>query len=187
MRTIIESTLISADGVVNDPGSWALPYFDEEFTEEAAALLGGADAMLLGRGTYDDLSWRWPGQTGPFADAVNGIRKYVFSSTLDQADWNNSVIVRGDVVKEVTRLKEEGGKDLVLFGHGRLSHTLLEHGLLDVLRLAVHPLLVGAPLGSFTENPRTPLELQSSHARGSGVVVLTYRTRAAGPDAPAEA
>jgi dihydrofolate reductase len=186
MRTIIESTLISADGVVNDPGSWALPYFDEEFTDEATALLLGADAMLLGRGTYDDLSWRWPGQTGPFADAINGIRKYVFSSTLDQVDWNNAVIVRGDVVKEVTRLKEEGGKDLVLFGHGRLSHTLLENGLLNRLRLAVHPVVVGEPLGSFTANPKTPLRLLSSHARGNGVVVLNYRTGER-QDAPAEA
>lgn len=174
MRTIIESTLISADGVVDDPGSWALPYFDDEFTDEAAALLQGADAMLLGRGTYEDLSWRWPGRTGPFADAVNGIRKYVFSSTLERADWNNAVIVRGDAVKEVTRLKEEGGNRLVLFGHGRLSQTLLQGGLLDMLRLAVHPVVVGGR-GSFTENPKTPLELLSSHARGNGVVVLTYR------------
>ncbi|MQM25866.1 dihydrofolate reductase family protein [Glycomyces albidus] len=176
MRTVIESTLISADGVVNDPGSWAMPYFNEEFTREATSLLLGADAMLMGRGTYEDLSWRWPGQTGPFADAINGIRKYVFTSTLDRVDWNNAVIVRGDVVKEVTRLKEEGGGDLVLFGHGRLSHTLLEHDLLDVLRLAVHPVVVGEPLGSFTENPKTPLQLLSSNTRSNGVVVLTYRT-----------
>ncbi|MBO3731896.1 dihydrofolate reductase family protein [Glycomyces niveus] len=178
MRTVIESTLISADGVLDDPGSWAMPYFDEEFTAEAAALLQGADAMLMGRGTYEDLAPRWRGQTGPFADAVNGIRKYVFSSTLEDADWSDAVVVRGDAVKEATRLKEEGGGDLVLFGHGRLSRSLFERGLVDVLRLAVHPVVVGEPLGSFIEHPRTPLRLVESHARQNGVVVQTYRTGA---------
>jgi dihydrofolate reductase len=174
MREIVESTLISLDGVVNDPGSWALDYFDEEFLQEAYELLKGCDAMLMGRGTYDDLSWRWPGQKGDFADAINGIRKYVFSSTLDRADWNNSVVVRGDVVGEVRTLKEGGDGDLVVFGHGQLSHTLLEHGLLDRLRFAVHPVVVGNALGPFRENPKTPLSLVGTHARRSGVVVLNY-------------
>ena len=169
MREIVESTLISLDGVVDDPGSWALDYFDEQFLEEAYALLKGCDAMLMGRGTYEDLSWRWPGQKGDFADAINGIRKYVFSSTLDRADWNNSVIVRGDVVDEVRRLKADGDGDLVVFGHGRLSHTLLEHGLLDRLRFAVHPVVVGNAL-----NSKTPVSLVGTHARRSGVVVLNY-------------
>lgn len=174
MREIVESTLISLDGVVNDPGSWALDYFDEQFLEEAYALLKGCDAMLMGRGTYEDLSWRWPSQQGDFADAINGIRKYVFSSTLDRADWNNSVIVRGDVVDEVRRLKADGDGDLVVFGHGQLSHTLLEHGLLDRLRFAVHPVVVGNAMGPFRENPKTPLSLVGTHARRSGVVVLNY-------------
>jgi dihydrofolate reductase len=175
MSEIIESTLISIDGVVNDPGSWAMTYFNEEFSQEATALLQRCDAMLMGRGTYEDLSWRWPGQKGDFADAINGIRKYVFSSTLERADWNNSVIVRGDVVKEVSKIKDEADKDLVIFGHGQFSHTLLEHGLLDVLRFAVHPVVVGDSLGPFRENPKTPLTLVDTHPRKSGVVVLTYR------------
>ncbi|MGK5557497.1 dihydrofolate reductase family protein [Actinomadura kijaniata] len=177
MREIIESTLISLDGVVNDPGSWALDYFDEEFQQEAFELLRGCDAMLMGRGTYEDLSWRWPGQKGDFADAINGIRKYVFSSKLERAEWNNSVLVRGDVVAEVRALKEQEGGGLVVFGHGRLSHTLLENGLLDRLRFAVHPVVVGNPLGPFPENPRTPLTLVGTHARRSGVVVLNYTVR----------
>jgi dihydrofolate reductase len=179
MRKVIESTLISMDGVVNDPGSWALDYFNDEFHQEAYELLQSCDAMLLGRGTYEDLSWRWPGQKGNFADAINGIRKYVFSSTLERADWNNSVIVRGDVVTEVARLKEEGDGDLILFGHGQLSHTLLEHRLLDKLRFAVHPIIVGDSLGTFHKNRRTPLTLVSTHARRSGVVVLNYTVNAA--------
>lgn len=179
MTKIIESTLISADGVVNNPGAWAFPYFNEEFAQEATELLLGCDAMLLGRVTYEDLSRQWPSQTGPFADAINGIRKYVFTSKLDRADWNNTVILRGDVVKEVTRLKEESEKNLVLFGHGQLSRTLLAGGQLDVLRLAVHPVVVGHQYGGSTENPQTPLKLISAHPRKSGVVVLTYETDAA--------
>ena len=174
MRNIIQSTLISLDGVVNDPGSWAVDYFDDQFLQEAHEVLAGCDAMLMGRGTYQDLSWRWPGQQGAFADAINGIRKYVFSSTLQQVDWNGSVLVRGDVVGAVRKLKEESGGDLVLFGHGQLSHTLFEHGLLDRLRFAVHPVVVGDPLGPFRHNPKTPLTLVSTHARRSGVVVLDY-------------
>ncbi|MFC0623362.1 dihydrofolate reductase family protein [Kribbella deserti] len=173
MTKLIESTLISADGVVDDPGEWALEYFNEEFVHEATELLNGCDAMLLGRGTYDDLSWRWPGQTGPFADAINGIRKYVFSSTLATADWNNTEILRGDVVKEVERLKDESVKNLVYFGHGQLSRTLMDAGLTDVLRMAVHPVVVGRA----TAQPaigKTKLNLQTAHPRWSGVVVLTY-------------
>jgi dihydrofolate reductase len=179
MSKLIESTLISADGVVNSPGDWAPPYFNDEFTQEAAELLHGCDAMLMGRGTYDDLARSWPGQTGIFADAINGIRKYVFSSTLETADWNNSVIVRGDIVKEVQKLKDESQGNLVMFGHGQLSRSLLANGLLDVLRLVVHPVIVGQPLRGFGENPKTPLRLISSHPRKSGVVVLTYETTTA--------
>jgi dihydrofolate reductase len=167
MREIVESTLISLDGVVDDPGSWALDYFDEQFLQEAYELLKRCDAMLMGRGTYDDLLWRWPGQQGDFADAINGIRKYVFSSTLARAEWNNSVIVRGDVVEEVRALQEGGDGDLVVFGHGQLSRTLLEHGLLDRFRFAVHPVVVG-------DDPKTPLSLVGTHSRRSGVVVLNY-------------
>jgi dihydrofolate reductase len=179
MRKIVESTLMSFDGVVNDPGSWAMDYFDQDFLKEAFELLRGCDAMLMGRGRYEDLSWRWPGQKGDFADTINGIRKYVFSSTLERADWNNSVVVRGDVIAEVLKLKEESGGDLIVFGHGQLSHTLLEHGLLDRLRFAVHPVVVGQASGSFRENPKTPLTLVGTHARQSGVVVLNYTVGAA--------
>jgi dihydrofolate reductase len=133
--------------------------------------------MLMGRGIYEDLSRRWPGRTGDFADAINDIRKYVFSSKLETAEWHNSVIVRGDVVDEVTTLKEEDGKDLVLFGYGQLGNTLLEHGLLDELRFSIHPIVAGDARGPFRPNPKTPLTLISSHVRESGVVVLNYRTR----------
>jgi hypothetical protein len=100
VRKIIESTLISADGVIGDPPRWAMEYRDAEVTAEALERLASADAMLMGRGTYELFSAVWPGQADEFADRMNSIRKYVFSVTLNEADWNNSVILRGDAVAE---------------------------------------------------------------------------------------
>ena len=129
MRKIIESTLVSADGVVGSPPLWAMEYRDEEVTRDALERLSGCDAMLIGRGSYELFAAIWPTQTDDFAQRVNEIRKYVFSSTLDRADWSNSTIVRGDVLTEVAKIKERDGRDIAVFGHGQLAQTLLEHGL----------------------------------------------------------
>ena len=121
--------------------------------------------MLMGRGTYEYFAEVMPNQTGPYADAINAIRKYVFSSTLESVDWNNSTIIRGDVVSAVTKLKEDDGRDLMLYGYGRLSRTLLEHHLVDEIRFSVHPVLVAQTL---------PLKLVGTTPSPSGVVALTY-------------
>ena len=131
MRKLIESTLVSADGVVGDPPAWAMEYRDEEVQADALERLSGSDTLLMGRGTYELFAAIWPGQEDSFADRMNSIRKYVFSATLEKADWNNTTIVRGDPVTEVTKLKEQDGQDLAIFGHGLLAQTLLEHGLID--------------------------------------------------------
>ena len=175
MRKVIESTLVSADGVVGDPPAWAMEYRDAEVQQEALERLAGTDAMLMGRGTYELFSATWPGQAGDFADRMNSIRKYVFSSTLAKADWNNSTIIRGDAVAEVTRLKQQNGQDLALYGHGLLAQTLLEHGLIDELRLSIHPILVGDGRLLFREGQKKPLEFVSAKTFGTGVVVLTYQ------------
>jgi dihydrofolate reductase len=175
MRKSIESTLISADGVVGDPPRWAMKYRDAEVTGEALDRLAGADAMLMGRGTYELFSAAWPGQDGELADRINRIRKYVFSATLDRADWTNSTIVRGDAVAEVTRLKQQDGRDIALYGHGRLAQTLLEHGLIDELRLSVHPVMVGGGRVLFRDGQKQALRFAGAKTFGSGVVVLTYQ------------
>ena len=174
MRTIVESTLVSADGVIGDPPQWAMGYRDEEVQAEALDRLSGSDAMLMGRATYELFAATWPAQSGDFADRMNSIRKYVFSSTLAQADWNNSTIIRGDTVAEVTRLKQQDGLDLALYGHGLLAQTLLEHGLIDELRLSIHPVLVGGGRLLFREGQKKPLTFVSAKTFGTGVVVLTY-------------
>jgi len=179
MRKIIESTLVSADGVVGSPPLWAMDYRDEEVTRDALERLSGSDAMLMGRGTYELFAATWPGQTDDFAQRMNTIRKYVFSSTLASADWSNSTIVRGDVVAQVTKLKEQDGRDLALFGHGRLAQALLENGLIDELRLSIHPVLAGAGLPQFTNGGKTRLTLVSTKTFTTGVVVLSYQTAGA--------
>jgi len=162
VRKVIESTLISADGVVGDPQLWAMEYRDAEVEKDALERLGDADALLLGR-------------AGEFADRMNSIRKYVFSSTLDKADWNDTVIVRGDVTAEVSRLKRQEGRSLALYGHGLLAQTLLEHGLVDELRLSIHPVLAGRGQLLFRESAKTPLKLVEAKTLGTGVVVLSYQ------------
>ena len=176
MRKIIESTLVSADGVVGSPPLWAMDYRDEEVTRDALERLSGSDAMLMGRGTYELFAATWPGQTDDFAQRMNTIRKYVFSSTLASADWSNSTIVRGDVVAQVTKLKEQDGRDLALFGHGRLAQALRENGLIDELRLSIHPVLAGAGLPQFSNGGKTRLILVSTKTFTTGVVVLSYQT-----------
>jgi dihydrofolate reductase len=179
MRKIIESTLASADGVIGSPPLWAMDYRDEEVTRDALERLSGSDAMLMGRGTYELFAATWPGQANDFAQRMNTIGKYVFSSTLASADWSNSTIVRGDVMDEVTKIKEQDGGDLALFGHGRLAQTLLENGLIDELRLSIHPVLAGGGLPQFSNGHKTPLKLISAKTFTTGVVVLSYQTAAA--------
>jgi dihydrofolate reductase len=175
MRKIVESTLVSADGVIGDPQAWAMDYRDQEVQDEALERLAGCDAMLMGRRTYEVFAATWPGQTGRFADRMNSIRKYVFSSTLGQAGWANSTIVRGDVVAEVAKLKQQDGQELAIYGHGRLAKTLLAHGLVDELRLSIHPVVVGRGQLFFTDGGPTAMKLLSAKTFGTGVVVLSYQ------------
>jgi dihydrofolate reductase len=175
MRRIIASTLVSLDGVIGAPHLWAGDYFDEQARQEALEQLLASDAMLMGRRTYEGFAALWPAQRGDYADRLNSMRKYVFSSTLEKAEWNNSTIVRGDVPAAVAELKQQDGQDLVMYGHGQLGQTLLEHHLLDELRFAVHPLFVGRGALLNREGDRMPLQLVAAKTLGTGVVVLTYR------------
>ena len=172
MRKIINSAFVSLDGVTEDPRAWAIPAPDS--LGEAAQVLQALDGMLMGRGTYEYFAGVMPGATGPYADAINAIRKYVFSSTLESADWNNSTIIRDDVVTAVTELKQQDGRDLIMYGHGRLSRTLLENHLVDEIRFSVHPVLVGGRAAGGGKGQTLPLKLVGATPTPSGVVALTY-------------
>jgi dihydrofolate reductase len=173
MRKIIESTFVTLDGVVGDPRAWAIEYFDAAAQEGSLKQLEASDGMLMGRGTYEYFAGTMPQQSGPYAERLNAMPKYVFSSTLEQPAWQNTTVVRGDVVEEARKLKEREGRDLVIYGHGRLGQTLLDAGLLDELHLGVHPIRLGDGQLFFREGADGRLELIGATALASGVAVLS--------------
>jgi dihydrofolate reductase len=175
MRKVIESTLVSIDGVIGDPPAWAGEYFGKQAEEAALEQLLASDAMLMGRRTYEMFAAMSLTGTGDYADRMNGIRKYVFSSTLEKADWNNTTIISGDVPAAVAELKQQDGLPLVMYGHGPLGQALLEHRLLDELRFMIHPVFVGQGTLLFREVKKTPLRLVGTKTLETGVVVLSYQ------------
>ncbi|MEP6941142.1 MAG: dihydrofolate reductase family protein [Rudaea sp.] len=174
MRKIIEYTLLSADGVFENPASWgAMSYRDDGYLRDGLGLLRSCDAMLIGRVTYESLAKIWPSRTDPWATRLNEMKKYVFSSKLDKVEWNNSTLIRGDVVAAVTQLKQESGASLLIWGHGMLGATLLDHGLTDFLDLSVHPVIVGNGRRFFREGKSAKLKLVGTKSF-SKIVKLSY-------------
>jgi dihydrofolate reductase len=179
MRKIINSTYISLDGVIENPQDWpSLGVEDDSGTIQTELLLS-CDTLLMGRRTYDGFAPVWPTRSGdPYSDHINSMPKYVVSSTLRDPEWTNTTVIGGDPVAEITRLKEQPGKDIVQYGFGRLSYTMLEHGLLDELRLWVHPFFVGGGGPEdllFRQGPAAPFELVDTRPLKSGIVILSYR------------
>jgi dihydrofolate reductase len=174
MRKIIEYTLVSTDGVFAGPGFLGfMEYRDEAYLRDGLGQLLACDAMLMGRNTYESFAKIWPGRPHVWADRINSIQKYVFSSKLEKADWKNTTIIRGDVAAEVTKLKEEPGRDLLVYGHGLLGETLLKHHLIDVLDLSIHAVILGQGKLLFRENENAKLKLVATKSF-SNIVKLTY-------------
>jgi dihydrofolate reductase len=142
-------------------------------------LLFACDAVLMGGRTYPGFAAAWTARSGdPYSDRINSMTKYVVSSTLRDPEWNNTTVISGDVITEIRRLKEQPGLDIVQYGFGQLSYALLEHGLLDELRLWVHPLFVGQATSAdllFRPSATAQLELADTLALNTGIVILTYR------------
>lgn len=175
MRKIIEYTLVSADGVFAGTDiSGFFEYRDDAYLRDGLGQLLACDAMLMGRTTYEGFAKIWPGRTHPWADRINTIPKYVFSSKLEKAEWTNSTIVRGDVVAEVTRLKQQEGRDLLVYGRGLFGETLLKHHLLDALDLSIHPLVLGQGKHLFREGEHAQFRLVAAKSFSQGIVKLTY-------------
>jgi dihydrofolate reductase len=174
MGNLVISTLVTLDGVADDPQSWANRYFDAEAAEHSLRRLQGADAFLMGRGSYEYFLPSWPAASGPYMDRLNAMPKYVFSSTLERAQWNNTTVVRGNVVEAVRELKAQGDGDLVAYGYGRLSKALLERDLVDRLEFWVHPIVLGRGTPVFRAGQTKALRLLGTEVRSSGVVSLRY-------------
>jgi dihydrofolate reductase len=179
VRKVVAVELVSVDGVMESPEEWAFSYSNDEMEEVNAAGMAASDAMLLGRVTYEGLAAFWPNQPGgtPLVDYINSVRKHVVSRTLEEPlEWNNSTLIEGDVADGVAGLKEEPGKDITVIGSADLVRSLLREGLLDELRLMVHPIVLGDGKRLFEEaGDRRALELVDSRAFATGVLYLTYR------------
>lgn len=154
MRKLILQMQISLDGYVGGPNGeldWIFPDFDEEYAEYEVEKLWQAGAHLMGSVTYRDMAAHWPSSTEPYAAPMNRIPKIVFSASLKQADWSQTQIVSGDLLKEIGRLKQESGKDLLAHGGARFAQSLVRSGLIDEYRLIVHPVALGSGLRLFPE------------------------------------
>jgi len=187
MGTIVISENVSLDGVIQDPagdegfrlGGWVGLIKDSpELNKLALDEALDAEALLLGRRSYEWFAGRWPSRSGELADRLNSMPKYVVSSTLEDPAWNNSTVLEGDVVDQVSILKHALNGEILVAGSFQLLRTLLEHDLVDELRLKIFPVVLGAGDRLFGEtSDKKPMRLLGSQTLGDGIAVLTYEAR----------
>jgi dihydrofolate reductase len=187
MGKIVVSENVSLDGVIENPagdegfkrGGWVGRLATrEEIAKVALDEALGAEALLLGRRSYEWFAARWPSRSGDLADKLNSLPKYVVSSTLQDPAWNNSIVMKGDVVKEISKLKQELDGEIVVFGSFQLARTLMEHDLVDELRLKIYPVVLGAGKRLFGEtSEKKPMRLVDTRTLGDGIAFLTYVVR----------
>jgi dihydrofolate reductase len=193
MRKIVSHFFTSLDGVVESPQKWQFPYYSDEIGEVIAAGISESDGLLMGRVLYEEWAAYWPAQVGVgrtaraagtgddlgLADFINNTPKYVVSTTLEKAEWNNTRLIKGNVVDEIAELKRQPGKTIQMSGSASLARSVLSHGLLDELRLLVDPIVVGSGRRLFENGgARQPLKLMDSKTFSTGVVYLTYAPEA---------
>ena len=178
MRKIVAGTFVSLDGVMESPDKWHFPYFDEAMGEAVGSQMAEADAMLLGRVTWQEFASYWPHHPdAEGAEFMNPVQKYVVSTTLDNVDaWQNSTLIDGsNFVAEIQRLKNSPGKQINVTGSAKLVQSLLRENLLDELRLLVHPIVVGGGKRLLAgDTGQVPLKLVDSQTFDTGVLYLTY-------------
>lgn len=184
MRKLVVSEFVSLDGVMEAPGGeddyvhgpWTIPYFCAEIGGYKSAELDAADALLLGRVQYEGFSAAWPERSGdPFSDKMNRMAKYVVSSTLEDPTWNNTQVLGGDLVAEVTALKEAEGEDILVAGSATLVRSLLDADLVDELHLAIYPLTLGSGKRLFPAASHLHFELTGVTPTSTGVMLTEYR------------
>ena len=188
MRKIISGLFMTLDGVVEAPGSadttlpekrgWSEPYVDQEVGMSIFDAIQKSDAFLLGRKTYQDFAAFWPSmpEEDPFAKVMNSMPKYVVSTTLKRAEWNNSKLVKGNIVEEISKLKQQSGKNINITGSPTLVQSLLQHGLIDEIQFLVCPVVLGVGKRFFRDGSDTKaLKLVEAKPFGTGIVVLSYQ------------
>ena len=182
MRKVVASELMSLDGVVESPEKWHFPYFNDEMAQAIGAAMAASDAKLLGRVTYEEFAAFWPSQEPTdedheTTDYMNNTPKFVVSKSLEEPlEWNNSTLIRGGIAEEISKLKQQAGKDISITGSPTLVRSLLEEDLLDELRLMLHPIVVGSGKRLFEEgSDQKALQLVDSKTFSTGVLYLTYQ------------
>jgi dihydrofolate reductase len=173
MRKLVVTEFLSLDGVMEAP-MWTFPYWNDEIANFKGEESNASDALLLGRVTYEGFAAAWPNSKDEGAPYFNNVRKYVVTTTLDKAEWNNSHLIKGNVVEEIRKLKQQDGGNITVHGSGRLIQTLMQHDLVDVYRLLVYPLVLGKGQRLFEEGSTTKLNLVKTQSFSSGVVGLIY-------------
>jgi dihydrofolate reductase len=185
MRKVIVSEYVTLDGVMEDPGGaegfkhggWSFGFGGAEQQQYKFEELFACDALLLGRRTYEGFAAAWPNMpgTGAYGERMNSLPKYVASTTLSEVTWN-ATLIKGDLAEEISRLKQEAGQDVLIFGSGELVHTLHERDLIDEYRLMIFPIVLGSGKRLFPGgNEKKVLKLVETRTLGSGVVLLTYQ------------
>jgi dihydrofolate reductase len=179
MRKVVAAEFLSLDGVMESPDKWHFPYFNDEMGQAVGEGFATSDAMLMGRVLYEEWAAYWPQQDPEenlVAAQMNGVQKYVVSTTLEEPlEWSNSTLIKENVAEEIEKLKNQPGKDIVISGSGALVRSLLADGVIDELKLMIHPIVVGGGKRLFEEGEdQTALELVDSEIFSTGVVYLTY-------------
>jgi dihydrofolate reductase len=175
MGRVVVAEYVALDGVVEAPEKWVFPSWSDELANYTHAQLLASDALLLGRATYDIFAASWPSRTGDeHADRMNAIPKYVVSSTLERADWNNSTVLRGGVEQAVAEVKQKHERDVLVWGSGTLARELLAKGLADEYHLMLFPVVLGGGKKLFDGAVESQLSLVDSRATDKGVLILTY-------------
>lgn len=179
MGRVIVYEYVTLDGVMEAPEEWQFPYYSDDVAEVIKAQILEPDAILLGRATYEIFAAYWPYRThNEFgtADKLNSTPKFVVSSTLEKAEWNNSTLIKENVAEEITRLKQQPGGDIAIIGSATLVQSLMHHDLIDEYQLLVHPVVVGRGKRLFEDGSiPTALRLVETRAFSSGVVLLSYQ------------
>jgi dihydrofolate reductase len=176
MRKIVASTFITLDGVMENPHLWSSQFFDEDYNKFNTELLFASDTLLLGRETYVGFAAVWPTRSDPFSDRINAMPKYVVSKTLDTLAWNNSTQIKANVVEEVTKLKQQPGENILIYGCGDLALLLAQNGVLDELHFWIHPVVRGDGQRIFNGSNDVPaLKHLSTQTLGSGIVIGIYQ------------
>lgn len=178
MGKVVVSEFVTLDGVMHAPHEWSFPFWNDEIAKFKFDELFASDALLLGRVTYEGFAAAWPSQTDEqgYADRINNLPKWVVSATLKEVPWKNSRLIQANVAEEVSSLRQQTDRNLLIFGSGKLIETLLPHGVIDEYALLVYPIVLGRGRRLFGDGSNTSLKLVETRSFASGVVLLNYQT-----------